>query len=90
MTLGVPVIASNRGSLPEVLGGAGLLIDPDQPGEIAGAVTRLLSDPPLSATCAANGIARARSFQWRATAERVYDTYLAAIERRRTRGPGHG
>lgn len=88
MSVGVPVVAANRGSLPEVLGGAGLLVDPNQPSDIAGAIAHVIDDEHVSAACSANGIARARAFQWRTTAERVYDTYLAAIERRRARQPG--
>jgi glycosyltransferase involved in cell wall biosynthesis len=83
MSLGVPVVAANRGSLPEVLGGAGLLIDPDQPADIAHGIARLLDDDGLASACAVNGIARARAFRWDETAGRVYDTYRAAIERRR-------
>jgi glycosyltransferase involved in cell wall biosynthesis len=87
MSLGVPVVAANRGSLPEVAGGAGLLVDPDQPADIARAIARLLEDDGLAAACAEKGIARARAFRWDETARRVYDTYLTAIERRRARTP---
>ena len=41
MTVGVPVVAANRGSLPEVLGDAGPLVNPDEPDEIAGAMARV-------------------------------------------------
>lgn len=82
MTLGVPVVAADRGSLPEVLGGAGLLVDPDQPADIARAISRLLADDGLAAVCAAKGIARAGAFRWDETAHRVFDTYRKAIERR--------
>jgi len=82
MTLGVPVVAANRGALPEVLGGAGLLVDPDAPDDIAAAIARVLSDDDVAAACAARGIARARAFRWADTAQRVYDTYRQAIERR--------
>jgi glycosyltransferase involved in cell wall biosynthesis len=85
MSAGVPVVASHRGSLPEVLGGAGLLIDPDQPADIARAIGRLLEDEPLSAACSARGVARASAFRWQSTADRVFETYLEAIERRRSR-----
>jgi len=83
MSLGVPVVAANRGSLPEVLGDAGPLVDPEQPAELAQAIGRLLWDDPHAATCAARGLARARQFNWAATARRVYDTYVEAIEHRR-------
>jgi glycosyltransferase involved in cell wall biosynthesis len=82
MSLGVPVVAASRGSLPEVLGGAGLLVDPDRPADIADAIARLLDDDALAAACAENGIARARAFRWDETAHRVYDIYQQAIERR--------
>ena len=44
MTVGVPVVASNRGALPEVVGDAGLLVEPDQPEALADAMARLLDD----------------------------------------------
>ena len=82
MTLGVPVVAANRGSLPEVLGGAGLLVDPDRPEDIAHAIAQLLTDENLAAACVDKGIARARAFRWNETAHRVFHTYQDAIERR--------
>src|SRR5262249_44205626 len=45
MTLGVPVVAANRGALPEVLGEAGPLVDPERPEQLAAAITRILEDP---------------------------------------------
>jgi glycosyltransferase involved in cell wall biosynthesis len=80
MTLGVPVVAARRGSLPEVLGDAGLLVDPTNPAEIADAIARILSDRESAAECAARGIARSAQFRWETTARRVYDTYREAIE----------
>ena len=83
MTVGVPVIAANRGALPEVVGAAGLLINPDNPEELAAAIERLLADEGFAAACTAKGLARAREFRWDATARRVYDVYQQAIEHRR-------
>jgi len=83
MTVGVPVVASRRGALPEVLGDAGLLVDPDDPDEIAGAIGRLLTDPTLAASCAARGVERAREFEWDRAARQVYGAYERAIEHRR-------
>ena len=82
MTLGVPVVAADRGSLPEVLGGAGLLVDPDRPSDIARAMAQMLDDEQVAATCAARGVARARAFRWQHTAHRVYQAYQQAIDRR--------
>jgi len=85
MSLGVPVVAANRGSLPEVVGDAGPLVDPERPGDIASAMARLLTDGAYAASCASKGLARARSFSWERTAHQVYDMYRQAIERRRSR-----
>jgi glycosyltransferase involved in cell wall biosynthesis len=82
MTVGVPVVAANRGSLPEVLGGAGILTDPDQPADIARAIAQVLNDDAVAAACADAGVTRARAFRWDDTAHRVYDTYRNAIDRR--------
>ena len=82
MSLGVPVVAANRGSLPEVVGDAGPLVDPDQPADIACAIRRVLDDEAFAADCAARGVARARAFRWEETAHRVYGTYREAIDRR--------
>ena len=89
MTLGVPVVAANRGSLPEVLGGAGVLANPDQPADIARAIAQVLNDDRVATACTDAGIARARTFRWEETAHRVYNTYRNAIERR-ARAPRRG
>jgi glycosyltransferase involved in cell wall biosynthesis len=81
MTVGVPVVAARRGSLPEVLGDAGLLIEPDRPREIADAVARILNDAAFAAACRDRGLARSQTFQWDATAERVSQAYRDAVER---------
>jgi glycosyltransferase involved in cell wall biosynthesis len=83
MAMGVPVVAANRGALPEVIGTAGPLINPDDPEELAAAIEHLLTDEAFAAECVSRGLARAREFRWDATAERVVDVYRAAIEHRR-------
>jgi glycosyltransferase involved in cell wall biosynthesis len=87
MSLGVPVVAANRGSLPEVVGDAAPLVDPERPAEIAGAIARLISDDAYAAECAAKGLARARTFSWERTAHLVLDVYREAIAHRARRGP---
>jgi glycosyltransferase involved in cell wall biosynthesis len=83
MTIGVPVIAARRGALPEVVGKAGPLIDPDDPEELAAGIEHLLEDEAFASECVSQGLARARDFRWDTTAERVMDVYRAAIEHRR-------
>ena len=80
MTAGVPVVASRRGSLPEVLGDAGLLVDPDRPDDIAAAMARVLDDAAFAEACAAKGLTRSRAYRWDRTAERVHDAYRDAVE----------
>ena len=75
MACGTPVVASNSSSLPEVIGGAGLLVDP-QPTEIAAAVRRLIDSSYLRAELAAAGPRRAASFTW----ERCARETLAVLE----------
>ena len=84
MTIGLPVVASNRGSLPEVLGGAGLLVEPDDADGTAAAMARVLAEPATRQRMTDAGVARSRAFRWDTMAERVLDTFHAAIERRRS------
>lgn len=83
MTAGVPVVAANRGALPEVLGGAGLVFDPDEPDQFASAIERMIDDEAVAATAAAAGVQRAKHYTWERTATRVFETYEAAIAHRR-------
>jgi glycosyltransferase involved in cell wall biosynthesis len=87
MACGVPVVASNRGSLPEVLGDAGPLVNPHEPDEIAGAMTRVLDDESYRSACVSKGVLRARQFNWHRTARLVYDVYQQVAEDRQ---PGRG
>ena len=86
MTLGIPVVAANRGALPEVLGDAGLLVDPDEPRQLASAIERMIDDSSFAAACAARGLRRARQFSWEIAARHAYGAYQEAIERRVARG----
>jgi glycosyltransferase involved in cell wall biosynthesis len=85
MSLGVPVVAARRGSLPEVTGDAADLVDPESSEDIARGVQRLLCDAAYAAECAAKGLARAGAFRWKTTARRVYETYQHAVVRRAQR-----
>ncbi len=81
MTLGIPVVAANRGALPEVLGDAGHLVDPE-PEPLASAIEHMIDTPAYAAACAARGPLRARQFRWETTARDVYAAYQRAIDRR--------
>jgi glycosyltransferase involved in cell wall biosynthesis len=82
MAMGVPVIAADRGALPEVLGGAGLLVDPDDPAAITEAMRRVLTDPGLRQRMSDAGAIRAAAYTWKRSAERLYETYRRISGRR--------
>jgi glycosyltransferase involved in cell wall biosynthesis len=85
MTLGVPVVAANRGALPEVTGNAALLIDPADDGSLAAALERVLTDPALARELAEAGLRRAGDFSWERSAAALRQGYLEAMTRRRAR-----
>lgn len=64
MACGCPVVTSNRSSLPEVVGDAGLMIDPDRVDDLAEAMTLVLNDGQLADSLRSAGIARAAGFSW--------------------------
>lgn len=75
MACGTPVVASRRGSLPEVAGDAGVLIDPEEPDEIGAAVERILTDDVFRTDRVEKGFRQAAKFSWADTARRTLDVY---------------
>ena len=75
MACGVPVVCSNTSSLPEVAGGAALLVDPTDVRAMAGAMERVLTDETLRATLRVRGIERARRFTWARAAQETMQVY---------------
>jgi glycosyltransferase involved in cell wall biosynthesis len=75
MTVGVPVIVSRRGALPEVAGDAAQVVEPDDVSGLARAMQRYLDDPALAAAAAARGLARARAYSWDASARTLFAAY---------------
>lgn len=74
MACGTPVVASNRASLPEVVGAAGLLSEPD-PEALARAMASLLDDASLWERLAQEGPQQARRFTWQSTAQKTLEAY---------------
>ncbi len=68
MACGCPVVASNRTSIPEIVGDAALLVDPDDVAGYAAALFRALHDEALRADLVAKGRARVAFFDWRRAA----------------------
>lgn len=80
MACGTPVVASNVASLPEVVGDAGLLVDPRDPQAIADAIACVLSDPALAEELRQRGLERARMFTWEKTARETAAVYRQVME----------
>jgi glycosyltransferase involved in cell wall biosynthesis len=85
MALGIPVVASNRGALPEVVGDAGLLVGPDDWEALADAMDRVLSDVEYVTRAATAGATRARLFSWERCATLTRAAYDKAVEARHVR-----
>lgn len=83
MTVGVPVIVSRRGALPEVVGNAGTVIEPDDQAGLCEAMRRYLFEPAAAAEARTRGLARARAYSWDASARTLYGAYAEAIGRKR-------
>jgi glycosyltransferase involved in cell wall biosynthesis len=80
MKCGAPVITGNRTSLPEVVGDAGLTVDPFDIAALAEAIRRIIDDAELRQRLRERGFKRARTFDWRETARLTLKAYERAVE----------
>lgn len=80
MACGVPVITSNRSALPEVVGDAGVTVDPDESEPLAHAMHRVLTDGEMREELRRRGLQRAGSFSWERTARETVTRYQRALE----------
>lgn len=69
MKCGAPVIAANNSSLPEIIDGAGVMIDPDRSSEIFQAMREILSSREMREKMREKGISQSKKFNWRKAAE---------------------
>jgi len=90
MAMGVPVIASNRGALPEVVGDAGLLVDPNDSVGMSHAIQTVLTEPARWQAMRQQGLDRARQFRWGDSASALLLAYRQALARRAAAPPGAG
>ena len=79
MASGVPVVASNASSLPEVIAAAGLLVPPHDVDALADALVRALTDQVWRQQVIPAGIARASQFTWQRAAEQLLEVYRNAL-----------
>ncbi|MGZ8595794.1 MAG: glycosyltransferase family 4 protein [Actinomycetota bacterium] len=75
---GVPSVVSATSSLPEVVGDAAVLVDPEDVGEIADALARVLTDRRVAEDLRRRGRERAAGFTWETTARATLDAYRRA------------
>ena len=74
MACGTPVIVSNGGALPEVVGDAGLIFDLSAPASLAEKIREALSNTALREWLTQRGLARAKQFSWQTSAKILRDT----------------
>jgi glycosyltransferase involved in cell wall biosynthesis len=79
LACGAPVLTSNRSSLPEVVGTAGLLVDPDASAAIAAGLCALVTDAALAANLRRRGLSRARQFSWEMAARATLAVYARVL-----------
>jgi glycosyltransferase involved in cell wall biosynthesis len=75
MASGTPVVCANRASLPEILGDAALLVEPEDPASIAAGIERVLTEPSLRAEMVRRGRQRAQLFTRETAGEQVRAVY---------------
>jgi len=80
MQQGTPVITSKVTSMPEVLGDAGLLVDPDNTKDIAKAMKKVLNDEALKAELINRGYQQAKKFSWKKCAKETLQAYQEAFK----------
>ncbi len=80
MSCGCPVVSSNKGSLPEVVGSAGILVDPDV-DSLGLAIRHLFNDAFLREKLSRLGLKRAKEFSWHKTAEEVLSVYRTVLQK---------
>ena len=81
LACGTPVIASNTTSLPEVVGDAGILLDPHDVAGFAAAMQRVTEDQALAAQLGARALVQARRFDWEQTARALLEACSQAVKR---------
>jgi glycosyltransferase involved in cell wall biosynthesis len=79
MACGIPVVTANTTALPEIAGGAALLVDPISVEQIAEAMKRIVSDRSLRQQLREKGLSRAAQFSWARTADRVRELLCGSM-----------
>jgi glycosyltransferase involved in cell wall biosynthesis len=79
LACGIPTVVSNVSSLPEVVGDAGLKVDPADPGELMMAIRNLLESPARREELRGRGLEQASLFRWERTAAEMEEVFREAL-----------
>jgi len=82
MATGIPVVASDSGALPDVIGDAGVLVPPGDPAALSSAIVRVATDADLRHSLKRKGVERARGFRWDEVAAEYEALYTRIAQRR--------
>ena len=80
MASGTPVLVSQRAALPEVVGDAAVMLDPEEAWLTAQRIEALLDDPASAAALRERGLRRAAQFTWSSCAQKTVAVYRAALQ----------
>ena len=83
MSLGAPVIASNATSIPEIVGGAGILVDATNAREIFVGMEELMQDFNIRHNLSEHSKQQASKFSWKSSASLILDCYAEVLSRRK-------
>ena len=81
MATGIPVVTSSVSSLPEVVGDAAMIVNPENVFDIARGIREVLVQEPLRRKLIASGYDQVRQFSWRRTAQQTLDVYREVARR---------
>ncbi len=81
MAAGLPIACSNRGPMPEILGGAGVFFDPEKPKDIARSARGLIESPELRSELAHLSCQRAQQYSWKRCADETFQFLVAVTQR---------
>jgi glycosyltransferase involved in cell wall biosynthesis len=80
MNVGLPIVCSDRTSIPEVVEGAGIYFDPEDASDMAEKIHRLWNDEALRSDLVKEGFERAKLFNWQQTARKTVHAYELAFK----------
>ena len=80
MACGCPVITSNTSSLPEVVGDAGIMVDPNNSNSLAESMIKILKNNQLKEDMGRKSLERASMFSWKKTAKETWDVYKEVLK----------